>query len=340
MTRSSFGRIGGQDVGLTILRVGQLEVSVLDYGASVQALLVPDRHGRVEDIVLGFERLEDYVSNPVFMGGTVGRVANRIARGRFELGGKKHELECNNGPDHLHGGFHGWDKVLWKYEGSTERSVLLSYDSPAGEGGYPGRVRAEAEFSLAGDTLAISMRGAAEERTLINLAHHGYFNLGGPSCTTVLDHELELFSDERTPGAPVVPDGQVERVDDTPFDFRKPRPVGHNLPVLAGGVRGYDHNLLVRGAPSELRPVARLFDPKSGRSMHMSANQPAVQLYSGTFLDGSLSGKGRAFTQYSSICLETQAIPNAINVPAWQNQVIFDAKRPYRHEMTLRFSAE
>ena len=343
--RSSFGNLGGRDVGLTTLRVGELEVRVLDYGATVQALVVPDRTGHRDDVVLGFERLQDYVDNTVFLGGTVGRVANRIARGRFELDGRAYELGCNNGPDHLHGGFHGWDKVLWKYEGSTESaeraSVLLSYDSPAGEGGYPGRVRAEAEFSLdRTGTLGISMRGLAEERTLFNLAHHGYFNLGGTACASVLDHELELASDEMTPGAPVVPDGRVTSVANTAFDFRSPKALGRDLPLREGAPRGYDDNLLIRGNPSELRRVARLVHRESGRVMEVSANQPAVQLYTGNYLDGRYAGKGRTFGQYSAICLETQAIPNAINVPAWRNQVILEPGRAYRHEMTLRFTAE
>jgi len=343
--RSSFGTLNGRDVGLTTLRAGALEVRVLDYGATVQALLAPDRYGNTDDVVLGFERLQDYVDNTVFLGGTVGRVANRIARGRFELDGQAYELACNNGPDHLHGGFHGWDKVLWQHEGSRQSaeraSVLLSYDSPAGEGGYPGRVRAEVEFTLDADgTLGISMRGVAEQRTLFNLAHHGYFNLGGTACTSVLEHELELACDELTPGAPVVPDGRVVPVAGTAFDFRTPKPLGRDLPVREGAPRGYDDNLLVRGTPGELRPVARLVHRESGRAMEVRANQPAVQLYSGNYLDGRYAGKGKTFGQYSAMCLETQAIPNAINVPAWRDQVILDPSRTYRHEMTLHFSAE
>jgi len=345
VSRSSFGRLDGHDVGLTTLRAGAFEARVLDYGAIVQALLVPDRSGQVEDVALGFDRLEDYVSQTIFMGGTVGRVANRIAKGRFELDGRLCELETNNGPDHLHGGFHGWDKVLWIYEGSQatsdRASVRLSYDSPDGEGGYPGRVRAEAEFALTADgSLDISMRATTEQRTLVNLAHHGYFNLGGPSRATILDHELELFSDERTPGAPVVPDGRVVPVAGTPFDFRQAKRLGQDPPSRESGPRGYDDNYLVRGAPTELRPVARLSDPQSGRTLHLSANQPGVQLYSGIFLDGTFAGKGRTFEQYSAICLETQAIPNAINVPAWRHQVILEPGHSYRHEMRLRFSAE
>lgn len=309
----------------------------------MQALLVPDRNGQPGDVVLGFERLEDYVDNTVFLGGTVGRVANRITRGRFELDGKAYELACNNGPDHLHGGFHGWDKVLWTYEGSSgaadRPSVLLSYDSPDGEGGYPGRVRAEVEFSLdAEGTLAISMRGVAEQRTLFCPAHHGYFNLGGSTCATILDHELELACDEWTPGAPVVPDGRTQAVSGTPLDFRSKKRIGQDLPTRQDAPRGYDDNLLVRGTPGELRPVARIWHRESGRTLAIDANQPAVQLYSGNYLDGSLSGKGRTFGQYSAFCLETQAIPNAINVPAWQSQVVLEPGVAYRHEMRLRFS--
>jgi aldose 1-epimerase len=201
-------------------------------------------------------------------------------------------------------------------------------------------VHAEAEFTLDAAGLGISMRATAEAKTLVNLAHHSYFNLGGAACLTILDHELELFADERTPGAPVVPDGRVLAVAGTPFDFRRAKRLGQDPPTRDSAPRGYDDNYLVRGAALEMRPVARLHDPGSGRTMHMSANQPAVQFYTGLFLDGSLVGKGRTISQYSAICLETQAIPNAINVPAWRDQVILEPGRTYRHEMRLAFSAE
>ncbi|HEY3255184.1 MAG TPA: aldose epimerase family protein [Polyangiaceae bacterium] len=341
ISRYSFGQLGARDVGLTTLASDSLELRVLDYGATVQALLVPDRQGNVEDVVLGFDSVEEYVACPAFVGGIVGRVANRIAEGRFELGGERYQLDTNDAPHHLHGGHAGWDKRLWAFDGSsvsadgTSASVRLSHDSPDGEGRYPGRVRAQAEFRVTGSTFEISLSGTADRPSLLNLAHHGYFNLGGPSRASVLEHELVLHAEQRTPG--VVPDGTLLPVAGTPFDFRVSKPLGRDLPERAGAPCGYDDNFVLLRRAGAPFPVAELVDPSSGRSLHVSSNQPGVQLYSGNFLDGSLSGKGRRFTQYSAVCLETQAFPNAINVPAWREQVLLEPGQTYRHVQVFRF---
>ena len=341
ISRRSFGQLGSRDVGLTTLSNDSLEVRVLDYGATVQALLVPDREGRVEDVVLGFDRLEDYVACTAFIGSIVGRVANRIAQGRFELDGRAYQLDINDPPNHLHGGNSGWDKLVWAYEGSSvsesgdSASVRLSHDSPDGEGHYPGRVRAQAEFKLTRSALEITLLGTADRPTLLNLAHHGYFNLGGPSRASVLDHELVVHADERTPG--VVPDGALTPVGGTPFDFRTKKTLGRDLPERDSAPPGYDDNFVVRRTKEPLFPVAELTDPTSGRSMRVSTNQPGVQLYSGNFLDGSLSGKGRRFTRHAGVCLETQAFPNAVNVPEWRDQVLLEPGQTYRHVQVFQF---
>lgn len=341
ISRRSFGQLGTREVGLTTLSSDTLEVRVLDYGATVQALLVPDRQGHVEDVVLGFDRLEEYVACSVFIGCIVGRVANRIAQGRFELGGHEYQLDTNDPPHHLHGGLSGWDKMLWAYEGASvsedgsSASVRLSHDSPDGEGHYPGRVRSQAEFKLTRSALELTLLGTADRPTLLNLAHHGYFNLGGPSRTSVLDHELVLHSDERTPG--VVPDGTVIPVGGTPFDFRTKKTLRRDLPERDPTPPGYDDNFVVRPSKEALRPVAELSDPASGRVMRLSSNQPGVQLYSGNFLDGSLSGKGRRFTRHAAVCLETQAFPNAVNVPEWREQVLLEPGQTYRHVQVFHF---
>ena len=344
--RHSFGRLGDRDVGLTTLESDTVELRVLDYGAIVQALLVPDRKGQRADVVLGFDDVAGYVACPAFVGGIVGRVANRIANGRFELGGEQYQLDTNDGPHHLHGGLAGWDKVLWHFEGSGTADdgrsawLRLSHDSADGEGRYPGRVRAQVEFRLTGSRLELTMLGNADRPTLLNLAHHGYFNLGGQSRPSVLDHELLLHADERTPG--VVPDGRVVSVENTPFDFRSRKPLGRDLPERDRAPRGYDDNFVVRGSAhgsgkDELFPVAYLADPSSGRTLAVSANQPGVQLYTGNYLDGSLSGKGRRFEQYAAVCLETQAFPNAIDVPEWRAQVILNPGEQYRHVQVFQF---
>lgn len=341
VSRHSFGRLGDRDVGLTTLKSDWLEVRVLDYGATVQALLVPDRAGLLEDVVLGFERVEEYVACPAFVGGIVGRVANRIAHGRFELGGQRYQLDANDAPHHLHGGYSGWDKMLWAFEGMSvsedadSASVRLSHDSAHGEGHYPGRVRAQAEFRITGSTLEIILLGTTDRPTLLNLAHHGYFNLGGPSRASVLENELVLHAEQRTPG--VVPDGTLLSVAGTPYDFRAGKSLGRDLPERDAAPAGYDDNFVVLRGEGALFPVAELADPVSGRSMHVSTNQPGVQLYTGNYLDGSLSGKGRRFTRHAAVCLETQAFPNAINVPSWREQVLLEPGQTYRHVQVFRF---
>jgi len=343
ISRNSFGQLDNREVGLTTLSSDSLELRVLDYGATVQALLVPDPHGVVEDVVLGFERIEDYVACPAFVGAIVGRCANRIAHGRFELGGQSYQLDTNDPPNHLHGGLSGWDKRLWTFEGASvsaggdSASVRLSYDSPDGEGHYPGCVRAQAEFRVTGSTFELSLLGTTDRPTLLNLAHHGYFNLGGPRSLSVLDHELVLHAEQRTPG--VVPDGTLLDVAGSPFDFRVRKSLGRDLPERDGAPPGYDDNFVVRRGAGDgaVFPIAELADPVSGRTMQVSSNQPGVQLYSGNFLDGSLSGKGRRFTRHAAACLETQAFPNAINVPAWRDQVVLEPGQTYRHVQVFRF---
>jgi aldose 1-epimerase len=213
--------------------------------------------------------------------------------------------------------------------------VRLSHDSPDGEGHYPGRARAQAEFRVTGGTFEIVLTGTADRATLLNLAHHGYFNLGGPNRSNILEHELVLHADQRTPG--VVPDGTLLAVAGTPFDFRTRKSLGHELPEQGAAPRGFDDNYVVRRSEGPLFPVAELTDPVSGRSMHVSTNQPGVQLYTGNFLDGSLSGKGRRFTRHAAVCLETQAFPNAINVPGWREQVLLEPGQTYRHVQVFRF---
>jgi len=343
VTRSSFGTVSGQNVEMFTLRNAHgVEVKATSYGAIITSIVTPDRNGRPGDIVLGFDTIEGYLKDSPYFGAVVGRYGNRIAKGRFTLDGHTYTLATNNGPNHLHGGLKGFDKVVWKAEllqGKT--GVAFSRRSPDGEEGYPGTVTAKTVYTLTNDDeLKVEMQATTDKTTLVNMAHHSYWNLGGYNSGTILDHELTLHADQYTPGTPIVPDGRVLPVKGTPFDFTSAKAIGKELKQVGGSPIGYDHNFVVNGVPNQLRPVGRLKDPKSGRVMTVSADQPGVQFYTGNFLDGSVSGKGATYVQYAALCLETQKFPNAINVPSWQDQVIIRPGEVYRHVMIHKFSAE
>jgi aldose 1-epimerase len=333
----------------TLTNDNGLRMKVSDYGTIITELVVPDRDGKLGDVVLGYDRLEQYLEATPFFGATVGRVANRIWGAAFELDGKRYQLDPNNGPHTLHGGKRGWDKVIWEAEQSQTPNgpeIHFSYHSPDGEEGFPGTVDASVVYALThANELRIRMRATTDRPTLVNLAHHTYWNLGGYASGTIRDHELTLHADLYTPSAPVpgadpVPNGAVEPVAGTPFDFTTAKPIGRDLDAVGGKPAGFDHNWIVNGSPNQLRPVARVRDPKSGRVLTLEADQPGVQFYSGKFLDGSHRGKGAVFDQYAGFCLETQKFPNAINLPAWRDQVILRPGQTYEHVMVHRFSVE
>jgi aldose 1-epimerase len=346
VSEAAYGKLGDLDVRLyTLTNQHGLVVKITDYGATVTECHVPDKHGKLADVVLGFESLEGYTQekNP-FFGAIVGRVANRIRNAKFELEGKTYQLAANDKPHTLHGGKKGWDKVLWqaKPSESPEGAALeLSYVSKDGEEGFPGTVSARVVYTLTqNNELHVEMSATTDRTTIVNLAHHSYWNLAGFGAGPITDHEVQLFADRYTPGDPMVPTGELKAVSGTPFDFTTPKPIGRDLLKTGGKPIGYDHNFAVNGEPRALRPVARVKDPKSGRVLTLEADQPGVQFYTGNFLDGSLSGKGAKFAQYTGFCLETQAFPNAINVPAWRDQVILKPGTDYTHTMVHRFSAE
>ena len=340
-----FGKVGDATVQLyTLTNAHGLIARITNYGAIVTELHVPDRAGRLADIVLGFDSLDGYVSGTAYFGAIVGRVANRIKNAEFTLGSTHYTLAANDKPNHLHGGNRGWDKVIWNatpLETAEGPALELTYVSRDGEEGYPGTVTAKTIYTLTNDNaLRIEMQATTDQTTVVNMAHHSYWNLGGYNSGTVLAHEVTLHADAYTPGAPMVPYGEITPVQGTPFDFTQPKPIGRDLREAGGTPVGYDHNFVVNGDTNALRPVARVKDPKSGRVMTVSANQPGVQFYTGNFLNGAMTGKGTAYVQYSGLCLETQKFPNAINVPAWRDQVIVTPGQVYRHVMVNAFSVE
>lgn len=353
IARMSWGQTEHGPVELfTLTNARGLVVKVTNYGATLIELHVPDRDGVPADVALGFDTLADYVRTPLYFGATVGRVGNRIANARFDLAGRSYQLVANHGRHHLHGGRRGWDRLVWSAEPMETQagpSLLLGLRSADGDEGYPGNVVATTRYTLTDDNeLAIEMTATTDRTTLVNMVHHTYFNLGtGTSGRTgthadVLGHELQLLADAFTPGMP--PDGEVVPVVGTPFDFTSSKAIGRDLEAAGspggGAPAGYDSNWIVNGGPTAMRPVARVVEPRSGRVMTLRANQPGVQFYSGVFLDGTTRGKGRVHARYSGLCLETQAFPNAINVPAWRDQVILEPGQIYRHETVYGYATE
>jgi aldose 1-epimerase len=340
--RSVFGHHEGRAVMATTLtnRSG-MQVEVIDYGAIVRRVLAPALGGGHVDLVVGFDDLQAYLSCGAFVGATVGRVANRIGNSRFELNGRTFELYPNDPPHHLHGGKRGYDRVFWDSTAGTSEAgawVKLTYLSPAGEEGYPGAVQVSVTYTLTeNNELNVDMNAVTTETTPLSLAHHSYWTLGGHDAGTLEDQTLQVFADEYTPGFPVVPNGTVAPVAGTPFDLREPRKLTQ-LREMPGSPAGFDHNFVVRGPEREFRPVAEVCHLPSGRRMSVLANQPGAQIYTGNFMDGSMVGKGARYPQYSALCIETQAFPNSINVPAWKHQILLNPGETYHHRMTHRFS--
>jgi aldose 1-epimerase len=342
--KAPFGQVEGKPVSLyTLTNSKGMVAKITNYGAIVTELHVPDRKGEMGDVVLGFDNVDDYVAKSPYFGSIVGRVANRIKDATFALEGKTYKLAANNPPHHLHGGKKGWDKVIWVAEPKETAkgpSLKLTHVSPDGEEGYPGTVTASVVYTLTDDgELAVDMEATTDKTTLINMAHHSYWNLGGFASGTILDHQLTINADQYTPGDPV-PDGKVKAVKGTPFDFTTAKPIGRDIKAAGGKPVGYDHNWIVNGDAHALRLMATLKDPKSGRVMTVSADQPGLQFYSGNFLDGSNKGKGADQPQYAGLCLESQKFPNSINVPAWRDAVILQPGKTYKHSMIHGFSVE
>jgi aldose 1-epimerase len=345
LQKEAYGDVGGQPVERYTLRNAHgIELRVISYGATLTELRVPDRAGKLADVVLGFDRLEEYVDHSPYFGATIGRVANRIAGAHFELAGEQYQLAANNGPNHLHGGKRGWDKVVWSAAPVAREdgvAVKLSYLSPDGEEGYPGNVRATTVYTLTNsDELEIEMSASTDAPTLINMANHTYWNLAGHASGPIPQQQLQLFAAHYTPATALIPNGTIAEVQGTPFDFTQPKTIARDLAGTGGTPAGFDHNWVVDGEPHQLRPVARLSDPKSGRVLTLEADQPGVQFYSGNFVN-DVAGKGGAkYPQYAGLCLETQAFPNAINVPAWREQVILEPGQTYQHRMKFHFGVQ
>ncbi|MEA3015910.1 MAG: aldose 1-epimerase [Sphingomonadales bacterium] len=346
--RREFGRLAdGRAVeAVTLAHPGGMSVTLISLGAAVQAVVVPDRDGRMADVALGHAAPGPYVAQPQYIGATCGRVANRIARGRFTLDGADYQVPPNDGANALHGGPGGFDKLLWEVVEAGPDFVLFSLVSPDGDQGFPGTIEATARYSLDdSNTLAIEYRATTDLPTLVNLTNHAYWNLGGEgSAEGAMGHLLTIPAEHYLPtDAGAIPTGEFRPVAGTPFDFRTPMPVGARVRDAADEQirigKGYDHNWVIARAVADApRLLARVEEPGSGRVLEVLSNQPGLQFYSGNFLDGSSAGKsGRPYRQGDAIVLEPQMFPDTPNRPEF-GSVRLDPGETYRNRIAFRFS--
>ena len=310
----------GQDVHRVTLRGTDIVVRILSFGGIIEAIEAPDRAGRRDNLVLGCTDLDGYAHRSPHFGAITGRFAGRIAGGRFSLDGTEHRLAVNNGPNAIHGGPGGFDKVVWSIDAHDDRHVALAYRSPDGEEGYPGTLDVSVTYSVEGDTLRIDYRATTDRPTVLNLTNHSYFNLSGEGAGAIDGHVLRIDADRFVPmDAAQIPTGVLQPVQDSPFDFRIPTPIGARLrdadPQLLMA-HGYDHSFALHGG-------VHVHEPSSGRTLDVETDQPGVHFYSGNNLTGALAGPSRrAYRPGDAFCLETQHFPDSPNQPGFPSTVL------------------
>jgi aldose 1-epimerase len=323
--KEPFGKVDNKEVFLYILKnENGMVVKITNYGGIVTSISAPDKTGKFDDVVLGYDNLDGYLKETPYFGAIVGRYGNRIAKGSFTINGKKYSLAINNGPNSLHGGIKGFDKVVWdaeQFEKKDGVGIKLHYLSKAGEEGYPGNLDTYVTYTLTNDNeLRIDYSATTDKATPVNLTHHSYFNLGGTSGKDILNHTLFIDADKYTVvDETQIPTGELRDVTGTPMDFRKPVTVGSRINDVEGG---YDHNYVLNNN-GKIAKVAELFDSVSGRCMDVSTTEPGMQFYTGNFLDGSITGtKGIVYNKHFGLCLETQHFPDSPNHPEFPNTIL------------------
>jgi aldose 1-epimerase len=350
VTTAPFGRMpDGQRVEAYTLTNGRgTQVRAITYGAIIQAIRVLDKAGRLSDVALGYDSLAGYLAKSPYFGAIVGRYANRIARGRFILDGRTYVLATNNGPNHLHGGVKGFDKVVWgakSFQRGDTVGVGFDHASPNGDEGYPGTLTAHVTYSLTpANELIVEYTATTDRPTPVNLSQHTYFNLAGEGSGTILGHVLTIDADRYTPvDSTLIPTGELANVADTPFDFRTPAAIGARInqpnPQLESG-RGYDHNFVLNRSGRGLAHAAHVLEPTSGRSLDIFTTEPGLQFYSGNFLDGSITGKsGHVYQHRSAFCLETQHFPDSPNHPSFPSTILQPGEK-FRSRTVYAFGVE
>jgi aldose 1-epimerase len=318
VTKQAFGHTSeGTAVDLYTLADGKVEVRIMTYGGIIVSLRTPDRNGKIDDVVLGCDSVEKYEAQTAHFGGIIGRYANRIAHGSFQLDGKTYSIPKNNGDNALHGGIRGFDKVVWAAKEIPD-GVELAYVSKDGDQGFPGTLTTTVRYTLSGGALRIEYSATTDKDTVLNLTNHSYFNLAGQGKGDILGHVLKIDASRMTPvDAALIPTGELKSVAGTPFDFRTPHAIGERIntdDVQLHLGKGYDHNFVLDHPQGQLAEAAEVYEPTSGRILQVLTTEPAVQFYTGNFLDGSITGKeGRVYNQRFAFCLETQHFPDSPN---------------------------
>ena len=325
-----------------------MELQLITYGGIISSWKAPNKDGVYEDIVLGYETLDQYLASNPYFGALIGRYGNRIANGKFSIGETEYQLTVNDGSNHLHGGAKGFDKVVWnaiEMKTDSTASLQLSYLSPDGEEGYPGNLQAKVVYTLTNDNvLDVHYEATTDQTTIVNLTQHSYFNLSADFSRTILDHELVLNADQFLPvDETLIPTGELRAVDATPFDFRESKTIGQDIEVeneqLTKG-RGYDHCWVLNGQESGMRFAASAYHPESGRFLEIFTDEPGMQFYCGNFLDGTLPMKGGGtYAHRTGFCLETQHYPDSPNQPDFPS-VWLEPGKKYESRTSFRFSVK
>jgi aldose 1-epimerase len=345
-----FGKLadGSEAYLYTLKNASGMTVQITNYGATIVSISVPDRNGKFADVALGYDSLGRYIDGTVYFGGIAGRYANRIAKGRFTLDGKIYQATLNDGPNTLHGGKIGFNKVLWTaepLETSKGHALKLTYVSKDGEEGFPGTVTIITTYTLTKDnSLRIDFTGTTGKTTILNVCNHSYFNLTGDPAKTILDHELVINADKYTPvDSTLIPTGELASVAGTPFDFRKMTPIGSRINDNNEQLKickGYDLNWVLNGYDKKVRKVAELYDSSTGRVLDVLTDQPGIQFYSGNFLNGTDIGKGGVKYQFrTGLALETQLYPDSPNEPKFPSPTLKPGQT-YKQTTIYKFSVK
>ena len=345
--KRNFGIVNGKPVHLFIIKNSKgMVAEITNYGATLVSLKVADNKGEFDDVILGYDKLEDYLKYRNFFGATIGRVANRIKNSRFEINGMQYKLSKNEGENHLHGGIVGFDKIVWEEKlltDATDESIEFSYLSKDGDEGYPGNLNVKVKYTITeNNELKIEYYAISDKDTIVNLTNHSYFNLLGQGKGDILKHKIMINSDKFTINDKhSIPTGDIAEVNNTPMDFRELTYIGENISssyeqIVFGS--GYDHNFIINNSGKKFEKAAEIYEEKSGRVMEVYTTKPGVQFYSGNFLNGLEPGKGgTTYIKRSGLCLETQYVPNAINNKNFSSPIL-KAKQKYEHSTIYKFS--